>query len=160
MNAKERIMKLSIIAKALTIAAGGAFVLGITPAAKADCSDATLASHHFAYTSTGALVAAPIPPVAWGPYAEVGVQHFNGNGSVTFTFSASQNGNIGPGTATGTYSVNDDCTGEFTETGGGITSHFNFVIDADGTGFQAICQDSGAVITRIGRRQFVERDWR
>jgi hypothetical protein len=161
MNAKEMVMKLSIIAKTLIIAAAAAFVLGITPTAKADCSDATLSSHHFAYTSTGALVAAPIPPAAWGPYAEVGVQHFNGNGSVTFTFSASQNGNIGPGTATGTYSVNDDCTGKFTETSDGITSHFDFVIDADGTGFQAICQDSGAAITRTGRRQYSrdERGW-
>ena len=89
------------------------------------------------------------------------MQYFDGNGNITFTYNASVNGNIGPGTATGTYSVNNDCTGQFTETGGGITSHFNFVIDADGTGFQAICQDSGAVITRTGRRQYLrdERGW-
>lgn len=153
-------MKPSIFAKSLTIAAVTALVLGIAPRANADCSDATLASHHFAYTSTGSLVAAPIPPQAWGPYAEVGVQHFDGNGNITFTFNASQNGNVGPGTATGTYSVNGDCTGTFTETGGGITSHFTFVIDSNGTQFQAICQDSGVVLTRIGRRQFLADDWR
>lgn len=151
-------MKSSKLAKSLTIAAITALVLGIAPRAKADCSEATLASRHFAYTSTGSLVAAPIPPSAWGPYAEVGVQHFDGNGNIAFTFNASQNGNIGPGTATGTYSVNHDCTGQFTETGGGITSHFTFVIDANGQEFQAICQDPGAVITRIGRRQFLGND--
>ena len=104
-------MKPSNIAKTLTIAAVTTLALGIAPTAKADCSEATLKGHHFAYTSTGSLVAAPIPPSVWGPYAEVGVQYFDGNGSVTFTFNASVNGNIGPGTATGTYSVNNDCTG-------------------------------------------------
>jgi hypothetical protein len=160
MNAKEIIMKPSNIAKTLTIAAVTTLALGIAPTARADCSQATLKGHHFAYTSTGSLVAAPIPPSVWGPYAEVGVQYFDGNGSVAFSFNASQNGNTGPGTATGTYTVNNDCTGQFTETGGGITSQFTFVIDADGHEFQAICQDPGAVISRIGRRQFLERDWR
>ncbi len=153
-------MKPSNIARILTIAAVTALALGIAPTAKADCSEATLKGHHFAYTSTGSLVAAPIPSSVWGPYAEVGVQHFDGKGDVSFTFNSSQNGNVGPGTATGTYSVNDDCTGKFTETGGGITSTFTFVIDSNGTQFQAICQDAGAVITRIGRRQFLEGDWR
>src|SRR5271168_4231367 len=100
MNAKETIMKPSTIAKTLTIAAVAALVLGIAPRAKADCSDATVAGHHFAYTETGALVAAPIPSSAWGPYAEVGKQYFDGTGGVHFDFHASQNGNIGPGTAT------------------------------------------------------------
>ena len=48
-------MKLSSIAKTLTIAAVATLVLGIAPTAKADCSDATLKGHHFAYTSTGSL---------------------------------------------------------------------------------------------------------
>jgi hypothetical protein len=155
MNAKEIIMKPSIIAKTLTTAAVAALVLGISPRAKADCSNATLQGHYFAYTSTGALVAAPIPSSVWGPYAEVGVMYFEGKGDVSFTFSASQNGNVGPATATGGYSVNDDCTGTFTEIGEGLTSHFSFVIDSNGTQFQAICQDSGAVITRNARRQFL-----
>jgi hypothetical protein len=163
LNAKEMIMKPSTIAKTLTIAAVTALALGIAPIAKADdkgCSEATLKGHHFAYTSTGSLVAAPIPPSVWGPYAEVGVQYFDGKGGVSFTYNASVNGSVGPGTATGTYTVKDDCTGTFTEDGGGISSQFNFVIDHDGTEFQAICQDPGAVITRIGRRQYLEGDWR
>jgi hypothetical protein len=157
MNAKEMIMTPSTIAKTLTLAAVAAFVLGISPRAKADCSDATVKGHHFAYTSTGSILT---PASFAGPYAEVGVQYFDGKGNVSFTFNASQNGSIGPGTATGTYSVNDDCTGTFTETSEGFTSHFNFAIDSNGTQFQAICQDSGVVVTRTGQRQFLKDDWR
>ena len=159
MNAKEMIMKPSNIAKTFTIVAVTALALGIAPRAKADCSEATLKGHHFAYTSTGSIVA-DAPASILGPSAEVGVLYFGGKGAVTFTFNASTNGSIGPGTGTGTYTVNDDCTGMFTETSDGFTSHFSFVIDSNGTQFQAICQDTGVVVTRIGRRQFLEGDWR
>jgi hypothetical protein len=158
---KEMIMKPSTIAKTLTIAAVTALVLGIAPKAKAEdrgCSEATLKGT-FSYTSTGFIVAAPVPPLV-GPYAEVGTQHFDGKGGVTFAFNSSTNGNIGPGTGTGTYTVNDDCTGTFTEATDGFTAHFSFVIDKNGDQFQAICQDTGVVVTRIGRRQFPVGDWR
>jgi hypothetical protein len=147
------IMKPSTIAKTLTIAAVTALVLGIGPKAKADdkgCSEANLRGT-FAYTSTGIIVAAPIPALV-GPSAEVGTLYFDGKGGVTFTFNSSQNGAIGPGTATGGYMVNDDCTGTFTEATPMFTSHFSFVIDKRGEEFQAICQDKGVVATRIGRR--------
>jgi hypothetical protein len=154
MNAKETIMKPSTIAKTLTIAAVTALALGSGPRAKADgrrCSEANLRGA-FAYTSTGFIVTAPIPALV-GPSAEVGTQYFDGKGGVTFTFNSSQNGNIGPGTATGTYTVNDDdCTGTFTEATPGFTAHYSFAIDESGGGFQAICQDTGVVVTRIGRR--------
>jgi hypothetical protein len=159
MHFKEMIMKLSTIAKTLTIAAVTALALGVAPKAKADCSEATLKGHHFAYTSIGPIVAnAPVSIL--GPSAEVGVQYFDGKGSVSFTFNSSTNGEIGPGTGTGTYTVNDDCTGTFTEASGGFTAHFSFVIDDDGREFQAICQDTGVVVTRSGRRQFIGDDWR
>ena len=160
-------MKPSTIAKTLTIAAVTAFALGIAPRAKADdrgCSEATLKGV-FAYTSTGFIVAAPIPALV-GPSAEVGTQIFDGKGGVSFAFNSSTNGNVGPGKATGTYKVNDDCTGTFTEvlpmteTTPTFTAHYSFVIDKNGDGFQAICQDTGVVVTRIGRRQFPEDDWR
>jgi hypothetical protein len=167
-NAKEIIMKPSTIAKTLTIAAVTAFALGIAPRAKADdrgCSEAALKGT-FAYTSTGFIVAAPIPSLV-GPSAEVGRQYFDGKGGVTFAFNSSTNGDIGPGTATGRYTVNEeDCTGTFTEvlpmteTSPTFTAHYSFVIDKSGVGFQAICQDTGVVVTRIGRRQFPRDDWR
>jgi hypothetical protein len=161
MNAKEMTMKRSSIAKTLTIAALAALALGIAPKAKADdrgCSEAILKGT-FAYTSTGFIVAAPIPALV-GPSAEVGTQYFDGIGGITFTFNASQNGNVGPGTATGKYTVNDDCTGTFTEATPMFTGHFSFVIDKSGDGFQAICQDMGVVSTRIGQRPFPGDDWR
>jgi hypothetical protein len=165
MNPKEMIMKPSTIAKTLTIATVAVLVLGIAPRAKADCSNATLAGHHFAYTSTGYIIADAPTPIL-GPSAEVGVVYFDEKGGVRFDFHASQNGSVGPGTASGSYSVNDDCTGKFketypmTETTPTFTAHFNFVIDSDGTQFQAICQDSGVVSTRIGRRQYLGDDGR
>jgi hypothetical protein len=159
MKPKEMIMKRNIAAKTFAITIVTALALGIGPRAKADnkgCSEATLKGT-FAYTSTGFIVAAPIPALI-GPSAEVGTQYFDGKGGVTFTFDSSQNGDIGPGTATGIYTVNDDdCTGTFTEATPMFTGHFSFVIDRNGE-FQAICQDKGVVVTRTGRRQFRVRD--
>jgi hypothetical protein len=153
MKAKEMIMKPSTIAKTLTTVAITALVVGIGPKAKADdkgCSEAGLKGT-FVYTSTGVIVAAPIPSLV-GPSAEVGTQYFDGKGGVTFTFNASQNGTIFPATETGTYTVNDNCTGTFTENNPGFTAHFSFVLDDNGNGFQAICQDTGVVDTVIARR--------
>ena len=76
-------MNLSIIAKTLTIAAVAAFVLGISPKAKADCSEATLKGHHFAYTSTGPPLP-PDPSLIVGAVCRGGMQHFDGNGNITF----------------------------------------------------------------------------
>jgi len=148
-------MNPSTIAKTLTIAAVTALVLGIGPRAKADgrrCSEANLRGT-FAYTSTGFIVAAPIPALV-GPSAEVGTLYFDGKGGVTFAFNSSQNGNIGPGTATGKYKVEDDCTGTFTEATPGFTAHYSFTIDKSTDHLQAICQDTGVVVTRTGLRQF------
>ena len=152
-------MKRSTIAKTFTIAAVSALALAVAPTATArvnkGCSNATLQGT-FAYTSTGFIVAAPLPPLV-GPSAEVGTQHFDGSG-VTVTFNSSQNGNIGPGTATGTYTVNVDCTGTFTQVTPMFTSHYSFVIDNGGVEFQAICQDTGVVVTRLGRALYPGRN--
>jgi hypothetical protein len=155
---KEMIMKRIATAKnfAITIAA---LALGAVPGARAEhkvCSEEALKGA-FAYTSTGFIVTAPIPALV-GPSAEVGTQYFDGKGNVTFSFNSSQNGNVGPGTATGAYTLNtDDCTGTFTEITPMFTSHFSFAIDQVGDEFRAICQDTGVVVTRTGRRQFPER---
>jgi hypothetical protein len=154
-NLKEIIMKRRI-AKAFTVVAVTALALGVASAANAQalgCSNATLRGT-FAYTSTGSLVA--VAPL--GPYAETGTQTFDGSGGTATVAMASANGNIMPANTTGTYTVNPDCTGTFTlEIAPGITSHFSFVIDDSGNGFQAICLDPVAVITRIGRRLFPGR---
>ncbi len=146
--------RFSTIAKTFAVAAIITLAFGNASTASAEdkrCSVANLQGT-FVYTSTGFIVAAPYPPII-GPYAEVGTETFDGKGGVTFTFNASTNGSPGPGTATGNYTVNEDCTGTFTEATSGFTSNFSFVIDDNSNGFQAICQDTGAVITRAGRKQ-------
>jgi hypothetical protein len=161
MNAKEMIMKPSTIAKTFAIAAVTALALGLAPAAKADdkgCSNATLIGT-FGFTSSGFITA---PPAVAGPFAGVGTQAFDGNGTTTATATQSQNGNIRQVTITGTYTVNPDCTGTLTllASPGGFTSHFYFVIDDTGNELLAICTDPGVVLTRVERRQFPVGDWR
>jgi hypothetical protein len=153
---KEMIMKHSTIAKIFTIAALTAFGLGIAPAANAQvnkgCTNSTLTGT-FAYTVTGAFVAAPAP---LGPYAETGAQTFDGNGGTTAAGMSSTNGNIMPATSTGTYTVKSDCTGTFTlQIAPGISAHYFFVISDGGDAYQAVCLDPVAVITRTARRLYL-----
>jgi hypothetical protein len=157
-------MKLSTIAKTFTFAALTALALGIAPMAKADnnkgCFAITLLGT-FSRHDTGIVLA---PAAAAGPVAYVGTFTFDGNGNVTSATTYSQNGNIGTGAGKGTYTVNPDCTGTIVVQGsGGHASHYSFVIDDSGNGFQYICTDSGAitiVYTGTARRQFPVGDWR
>jgi hypothetical protein len=152
-------MKPSTIAKTFTIAAVTALAMGIAPTVNAQvnkgCNNATPAGT-FAYTVTGAFVAAPAP---LGPYAETGAQTFDGNGNTAVSGMSSTNGNIMSATYTGTYTVNPDCTGTFTlQIAPGITAHYFFVISDAGDVYQAVCLDPVAVITRSGRRLYPGRE--
>src|SRR5262245_8947581 len=96
-----------------TIAAALALALSAAPEAMADdkgCSIASLKGT-FAFTGTGSIIT---PAQLAGPVAEVGTQSVGGRGGATYTATLSQNGNIVPVTATGTYTVNPDCTGTMT----------------------------------------------
>jgi hypothetical protein len=157
-------MKRSTTAKTFTIAAAAVLALSIAPSAKAGdkgCSNITLMGT-FSRRDTGTVLA---PAAAAGPIAVVGTFTFDGSGNVTGASTSSQNGNIGRATQTGTYTVNADCTGTITVqvTPGGYSSHYSFVIDDNGSGFQFICTDSGPisiVYTGTARRQFPVGDWR
>lgn len=135
------------------------FVLGIVPKAQAagghGCSNATLQGR-FGYTSTGTLLEPLVPPPFDGPFAEVGRQIFDGKGSTDATATLSSNGNINRVTASGTYVVNPDCTGSMTLNVSpfGITVDVDFVIDNDGREIRAIVTDSGAVESRVYKKQF------
>jgi hypothetical protein len=150
-------MKRSTMAKTFAIAAVTALALGIAPTARAQnkgCNNATLQGT-FAYTVTGAFVAAPAP---LGPYAEAGAQVFDGNGNMTITGMSNANGNVAPAASTGTYTVNPDCTGTFMyQVAPGISAHYFFVISDSGNVYQAVCLDPVAVITRVGRRLYPGR---
>ncbi len=150
-------MNRSTIAIAFTMTVIAALALGTAPAANAQlsCSDATLKGT-FAYTSTGFITA---PPSLAGPVAEMGTQTFDAAGNTTATATLSQNGNVGPVSITGTYTVNADCTGTMTLQVSipGIPAfplHVSFVMDDNGKEFQAMETDAGFVITRIARKIF------
>ncbi len=152
------------ITNTFRIAAMAALALGMSSSANAQatgCNNAMLRGT-FVYTLSGLLL---VPAVA-GPFAEVGTQTFDGRGGTTATAIASRNGNITKLTITGTYKVNDDCTGTFTLLVApmGITNNIFFVIDDGGNGFQFIevnpNQSSIGTFTGVGRRQFPVGDVR
>jgi hypothetical protein len=157
MNAKQIIMKPSATAKAFTMAALTVVALAAAPTAKAEfkgCSDATLKGT-FADKDTGFITA---PAVIAGPFAGVSLETFDGNGGMTTTGFASLNGNIVPGTSTGTYTVNPDCTGTYTvQNSLGLTVHAFFVIDDGGNEMQDFITDPGTVITCVARKIFPVR---
>ena len=161
MNAKDRIMKPSTIAKTFAIAAVTAVALGLAPIAKADdkgCTNATLQGT-FSQKGTGVITA---PASIAGPTANVGTLTFDGRGAVTGAVVNSLNGTIVPATEKGTYQVNSDCTGTYTVQISplGITGHAFFVIDNLENEIQIITTDPGVVIVCSARRQFSAGDWR
>ena len=148
----------------ITLTVATALALGIAPKAKAvdlGCSNSSLRGT-FAYTSTGTVTS---PPALAGPIAEVGTQYFDGNGGTTGAATLSANGTVYQLTITGTYTVNSDCTGTFTlmvtfppSSGvGTVPVPAFFVIDNNGSEFQAIETTTGFVITRIGRSLYPGR---
>ncbi len=81
-----------------------------------------------------------------GPITAVGTITYDGKGNLSNPYTASVNGTIFRGvTATGTYTVNSDCTGSATQANG--TQHFDFVVSPDGSRVYWIETDSGTVLS-------------
>jgi hypothetical protein len=142
-------------ANTLTIAAVTALALVVSPTVRAQdkgCTNATLKGT-FAHTASGFEIS---PPAIAGPLAGVGTDTFDGKGGVATSAMISLNGNIVPVAATGTYTVNPDCTGKYVIPG---TTLF-FVIADSGNEIHAICIDTGVVLNHTFRRQFPAGDWR
>ena len=150
-------MKLSNIESVLTIVA---LALGLVSAASAQSSTCNLTTlkGSFGYSSTGTLLKNYVLPPFAGPFAEVGIQSFDGSGGTSATATLSSNGNIVPVTVTGTYTVNSDCTGTVTLliSPFDATVHADLVIDKNGNAFQAIETEPGLIVTRMAWRQFSE----
>jgi hypothetical protein len=146
-------MKRTTIASTFALAVGISVALGTAPVALADgCSKATLQGT-YAYTNTGVLTA---PPALAGPFAGVGVQIFDGDGTTTGAAWVSQNGNILQVTLKGTYTVNADCTGTLSLQIApvGITTQSFLVIDQSGREFRAINTDPpGQAVTTVATKQ-------
>jgi hypothetical protein len=145
-------------AKNFTIAVIAALALGLGSTASAadkGCSNATLKGS-FADRDSGWIYTAPnAAPLA---FAGVNVDTFDGNGNLTITGTSSVAGSIMPGTLTGTYRVNPDCTGTYAIPA--LPLHAFFVIDESGDELQIIITDSSNVILCVARRQFPVGDWR
>jgi len=147
-------MTRSTIGKTLTIGAVAAVALGLAPMAKAErkeCSMATLEGS-FVRKDTGFVMAAP---AVAGPLAGVHLVIFNGNGALTSAGFASLNGNVSESTATGTYTVNANCTGTYTTLSStGRTGTAFFVIADNGNEIHILPTNPGASITCIARKVF------
>lgn len=160
MNAKQMRMTRTAIAKTFAIAALAALGLGVAPnvaAADKGCSVASL-NGSFAYRGTGTIVS---PAEMAGPIANVMVETFNGAGNATATGVLTQNGSAFPVTATGSYTVNNDCTGNLTiHYSLGFDSTFYFVMDDTLSELQIICLDQGVELAAVAKLQFSIGDWR
>ena len=145
--------------KNFAIAAIAALALGVVApganAADKGCSNLTLKGS-FSDKDSGWIYTSPTAaPLA---FAGVNVDTFDGNGNLTITGYSSVGGVGGPGTVTGTYKVNADCTGTYSLPG--IDVHAFFVIDESGNELQIIITDQSNVILCVARRQFPVGDWR
>jgi hypothetical protein len=137
--------------RTLTMASFLMLALVAAPAARANqrCSDATL-SGTYSDQDTGTIVGV-------GPFAAVNVDSFDGRGNMTIRGVSSVNGSVSPGTETGTYQVNPDCTGTYTvKDSSGDTFDAFFVISDGGNELRIVVTDPGTVINCIARKQFPE----
>jgi hypothetical protein len=145
-------MKPSHAAKALTVIAVFTLALIAGPGAKAasrGCSNATL---HGTYSDsdTGTIIGA-------GLFAGVNLDRFDGKGNLTASGMSSVNGSVSAVAASGTYTVNPDCTGTYTVSDAyGDTFDAFFVIDQGGNELQIVITDPGTVINCVARKQFPE----
>jgi hypothetical protein len=118
------------------------------------CSDATLTGS-YAAKGTGFLPLGSDVKDREVPIAAVGVDIFDGAGSVSTGYTLAVGGVSTPGlTGTGTYTVNPDCTGSMSFTTGdaaGITS--NLVIISNGTEFFEIFTSPASTVTGDAKKQ-------
>jgi len=88
------------------------------------CSNRTLTGR-YATRGDGFVPGGP-PPAPLVPFAVVSLMTLDGFGNLTNASTASNNGVIESGIRTGTYTVNDDCTGKMTIMIPAPPFHLNF----------------------------------
>jgi hypothetical protein len=88
------------------------------------------------------------------PFANAGIDVYDGAGEVKGVFSSSFNGEIAQNfTLSGTYTVNANCTGTYTATDStGFVVHFDLFIAPDGSHFTFVQTDPGFVTAGSERR--------
>ena|SRR5215471_5868989 len=105
----------------------------------------------FGYTSNGIRNGV-------GPVAGAGTAVFHRDGTVDGKQTVSFNGIIADETYSGTYTVDSDCSGEFTVVVDSPiaprTSHVNVIWVSDGDGAKAIFTDDDTILTADAKRIF------
>lgn len=137
-------MKRKIGRTTLVITFLAVFALSIVPEVYASgCADGTLnGKYGFEYTAFAVPGTAVLATKNSIHSAAVGALTFDGNGNLSAGYTLSRGGDISTATSDiGTYTVNADCTGSFTDTTAAI--HFNMVIIGGGTEFFAAQTDAG-----------------
>src|ERR1700737_1288662 len=93
--------------------------------------------------------------VGLGPFAIIELATFDGAGNWTRTETANINGHVlPPETITGTYSINEDCTGSTSEIQGHSSA---LVLVDDGNEILSIGTESGTVLTVTLKKQSARR---
>jgi len=89
-----------------------------------------------------------------GPIAAVGPINFDGEGNTSATYSVNSGGMNFQGSFTGTYTVNEDCTGAVTIHLPvlGISSNGRFVIVEEGKEALFMGTDPGVTVTGVARK--------
>src|SRR6266705_914154 len=120
--------------------------------AKSGCSVASL-NGHYIYAQDGFTIQGQTANDRI-PFAQVGREHFAGEGHMSGIYSASFNGGIVRGTYAGTYTMNSDCTGTVTFTDNlNQTFHYDIYIRDDGAEFVFVQTDPNVVTAAYERRR-------
>jgi len=88
-------------------------------------------------------------------------QTFDGNGHFTQVDAVADNGNFTPGwrPGSGTYSVDEDCTGTLTiSIAGQPDLHIQFIVSQSGNNIRAMVTDPGFATTAEGERVKARKD--
>lgn len=120
-------------------------VLAVTGSAgfAGECTNASL-SGHYTYWMQGT-------DAEGKPFGEVGQEHYDGNGNIEAVFADA--GEAAVEKATGTYTINEDCSGTAVYSSG---QTYHFFVAPGGDSFVVASADAGIVAvgenTRVGTR--------
>jgi hypothetical protein len=151
----KAISRILVIAARVMVVCGLLFTVSVARANDDDkCTDGTLRGD-YGFAAEGVLLGTPGLP-AQAQFRSVGVAHFNGRGGLTWVEHTVINGvpaNADFILATGTYSVNANCTGSavVTTPNSPVPLRLSLVIVKDGKEFRTILDASsvGAVYNKI-----------
>ena len=127
-------------------------VVTTTSTVYAQCSNATLTGNYpFIYSGANAPGHSVRGKNTFGN-AAVGILSFDGAGNASLTYTVVSNGHASSTSVpdTGTYTVNSDCTGTFTDAT--IDVHFNIATGSSGAEVFGIQTDEGNTDTFDGKR--------